>query len=179
MSAGVRGRAGGGAGASELPSWDALAQAAAANSNEAEDATAPRQFLVLRLDGDRYAIPVERVREIVRLRPITKVPRVPKAMCGVLPLRGQIVQVIDARRRMGMSPAEPTRSSRIVVLHGEDGGVTGLLVDAVTDVLRVPEDAIRPAVAGESEAVEALLAHGEEFVSLIDLERVLDLGSDD
>ena len=59
--------------------------------------------------------------------------------------------------------------------HGEDGRVAGLLVDAVDEVLRLPEDAIQPAGAGESETVAALCERDGQFVSLIDLERVMDV----
>jgi hypothetical protein len=70
---------------------------------------------------------------------------------------------------------EAGRATRIVVLHGEDGSMTGLLVDSVRDVLRIPEDRIRPSTGGENDAVAALLVRGDEFVSLLDLDRVLDL----
>lgn len=158
------------------PSWDALARAAA-RQGHGEEGTAPlRELLCLRMGADPYAIPIERVREIVRLRPVTAMPRVPRAVLGVISMRGEIVQVLDLRSRLRMPPAEPTRSSRIVVLHGDEGEVSGLLVDAVTEVLRIEEEAVRPPPAGEAEFVAALCARGEEFVSLMNLERVLDLG---
>ena len=90
----------------------------------------------------------------------------------MISLRGEIVQVVDLRRRLGLVPAEPTRSSRIIVVHGSDGRVAGLLVDAVREVLSVSEEALQPAT-GEVGAVEALCVRGEEFVSVVDLERVL------
>lgn len=158
------------------PSWDALARAAARQGTGDEASAALRELLCLRLDGDPYALPVERVREIVRLRPVTAMPRVPREVLGVISLRGEIVEVLDLRARFGLPPAEPGRSTRIVVLHGDEGEVTGLLVDAVTEVLRIDEEAVRPPPAGESEFVAALCARGEEFVSLMNLERVLDLG---
>ena len=96
-------------------------------------------------------------------------------MRGVIALRGEIIQVIDLRTRLGLAPREPTRRSRIIVLHGDDGQLAGLLVDAVTEVLRLPEEAIRPTAPGETESVTALCARGEEFVSLVDVDRVLDL----
>ena len=116
------------------------------------------------------------VREIVRLRPITPVPRVPAAIPGVISLRGEVVEVLDLRMRLGLPSQAPSRASRIVVLHGDDGAVTGLLVDAVRDVLRIPEDQLRSSAGGDNEAVSALLVRGDEFVSLLDLDRVLDLG---
>jgi purine-binding chemotaxis protein CheW len=157
------------------PRWEALARAAL-HRDAQEDTALRREFVTFHLDGDPYALPIERVREIVRLRPITPVPRVPSAIIGVISLRGEVVEVLDLRVRLGLASREAHRSSRIVVLHGEDGTVTGLLVDSVRDVLRIPEDQMRSASGGDQEAVSALLVRGDEFVSLLDLDRVLDLG---
>jgi purine-binding chemotaxis protein CheW len=154
--------------------WASLARAAASPAAE-EETVLLRELLAIELDGTPYALPVERVREIVRMRPITPMPRVPESVRGVIALRGEVIQVIDLRRRLGLAVAEPTRKSRIVVLHAEDGRIAGLLVDAVTEVLRLPESAIRASAGGESGAVEALAARERRFVSLIDLERVMEV----
>jgi len=137
-----------------------------------------RELLVLWLDGDPYALPVERVREIVRMRSITPVPRVPAAVRGVISLRGEIVQVVELRRRLGLPAPEATagaRRARIVVLNGDDGQLTGLLVDRVSEVLRIDEAALRPPASREADAVSALAAYGERFVSLFDVDRLLEL----
>jgi len=164
-------------GGSEAARWDALARAARGRAVE-DEAGLRREFVAFLLDGDAYALPIERVREIVRLRPITPMPRTPASVPGVISLRGEIVQVLNLRARLGLPVAEPTRSSRIVVVYGEDGAHSGLLVDAVREVLRLPEEAARPAAAGEREAVTSLLLRGQEFVSLLDVDRVLDVGCD-
>lgn len=160
---------------SRTPRWEALARAALHREAQ-EDTALRREFVTFHVDGDPYALPIERVREIVRLRPITPVPRVPAAIPGVISLRGEVVEVLDLRLRLGLPSQPASRSSRIIVLHGEDGAVTGLLVDSVRDVLRIPEDQVRSNAGGEHEAVAALLVRGDEFVSLLDLDRVLDLG---
>lgn len=157
--------------------WDTLARAAASRE-VTEEQELVRVLLCIQLDGDPYAVPVERVREIVRLRPVTEVPRLPADLLGVISLRGEVVEVLDLRRRLGMPVAAPSRSSRIVVLHGDEGEVTGLLVDAVREVLRIDEAEIRPPPAGESDFVSALCSRGEEFISLLSLDEVLDLGGD-
>jgi purine-binding chemotaxis protein CheW len=113
----------------------------------------------------------------VRLRPVTAVPRVPAEVCGVISLRGEIVQVVDLRRRLALAAARPTRATRIVVLHGEDGEVTGLLVDSVTEVLRVPAEAVQAPAGGESKFVSGLCERAGRFVSLMNLDRVLDLAA--
>jgi len=158
--------------------WEQLARAAADGPQSRDDATLLREFLTFQLAGDPYAVPVERVREIVRMRPVTPIPRVPAALRGVISLRGEIVEVVDLRLQLGLTPTQPTRASRIIVLHGDDGKMSGLLVDAVTDVLRVTEEAIRSDGSGESGRVGALCVRGDQFISVLDFERVLDLGDE-
>jgi purine-binding chemotaxis protein CheW len=156
-------------------SWTDLARSAAHREVESSDEMR-RELLVLWLDGDPYALPVERVREIVRMRAITSVPRVPAAVRGVISLRGEIVQVIDLRRRLGLRGEETgARRARIVVLNGDDGQLTGLLVDRVSEVLRVDEDSLRPPASRDADTVAALAAYGERFVSLFDVDRLLEL----
>ncbi len=159
--------------------WEELARAASGDADSEQPSEAERQLLSFRLDGAAYALPVERTREIVRVRPATPIPRVPEEVLGAISLRGEIVQVLDLRRRLGLPSAAPSRASRIVVVFWESG-LAGLLVDSVTEVLRVPERDLRPPGPGEAAAVEALCTSGDGgFVSVIDLERVLqvDVGS--
>jgi purine-binding chemotaxis protein CheW len=156
--------------------WDALARAAA--RREAEEAgEIQHEYLAFRLGEVPYAIPVEAVREIVRMRPITPVPRVPAEVRGVISLRGEIVQVVDLRRRLGMPPAEPSRSTRIIVLHGDVGDVASVLVDGVSEVLRVVEADLRPPPSGDSDFVSNICERHGRFVSVMNVQRVLDLGS--
>lgn len=156
-------------------SWDALARAAADAALGSTDEEVIRELLVFTLDGTPYAIPVERVREIVRTRRLTPVPRVPAEVRGVIALRGEVVQVVDLRMRLALPAPDATRSTRIIVLHGDDDRVTGVWVDAVREVMRVPETDIRAASAGDEDAVSELFLAHEEFVSIMDLDRVLDL----
>lgn len=133
-----------------------------------------RELLSFQLAGSPYAVPVERVREIVRLRQITPVPRVPAAVLGVIGLRGEIVQVVDLRMRLELPLGELTRQSRIVVLHAADDRVSGVFVDRVDEVLRAPEESIQAATGGAG-FVSDICVRGSEFVSIIDVDRALDL----
>lgn len=157
------------------PSWDALARRAADGGAAPAAGEAVRELLVFSIDQAPHAVPVEHVREIVRVRPVTPIPGIEECVRGVISLRGEIIQVVDLRRRLGLEPAELGRASRIVVLHGDDGRAAGLLVDAVREVARAPEASIGPPVGGESGVVGALYANEGEFVSIIDLDRVLDI----
>jgi purine-binding chemotaxis protein CheW len=158
--------------------WLSLARHAATGGAESEEPELIRELLTFRLAGTPYAIPVERVREIVRLREITPMPRVPDFVLGVVALRGEIVQVVDMRLRLGLEAREATRSNRIILLHGDEERVTGVLVDAVEQVMRVSEDQVLASSSGEAGVVSELCTSGEEFVSLVDMDRVLDIVSD-
>jgi purine-binding chemotaxis protein CheW len=157
--------------------FEEVARRAALHADATSDGSTERELLVLWLGDDAYALPVERVREIVRLRPITPMPRVPASVRGVLSLRGEIVQVIDLRRRLGLaSSGDDNPRRRIVVLNGEDGQMTGLLVDRVSEVLRLRDEDLRPPTGREAGTVAALAPQGNRFVSVFDVDRVLDLG---
>jgi purine-binding chemotaxis protein CheW len=164
--------------AAEPREWEALARNAAGGRGADEAAQVLRELLVFLLGGSPYAIPVERVREIVRMRSMTPVPRVPAEIRGVIALRGEVVQVVDLRMRLGLATSEAGRRTRIIVLHGDDDRVTGVLVDAVREVLRVPEDDIRASTAGEGNAVGELFLSGDDFVSILNLDRVLEFRAD-
>lgn len=157
----------------ETMGWEALARAAADGAADAEGVDELLQLLRFEIDGAPYAVPVERVREIVRMRSITPVPRMPDDVRGVISLRGEIIEVIDLRRRLGLEAVEPTRRTRIIVAHNSDGQLAAILVDAVREVLRMPADSVQPSSASDSGAIEALCACNDEFVSLVELDRVL------
>ena len=152
--------------------WEALAQAAARRREGDDEVLDLSRLLCFELAGTPYALPVERVREIVRVRPVTPMPRVPQEVLGVISLRGEIVQVVDLRRRLGLAEEPSSRTSRIVIVHGGDGRVAGLLVDRVSEVMSIAEEALRPPSA-EAVAVASLCVQGERFVSILDLDRVL------
>ena len=153
--------------------WDVRARAAAARDSSAPP-RALRELLVFELDGGLYALPVERVREIVRARALTAVPRTPAEVLGVIVLRGEMVQVLDLRQCLGMAPARASRATRVVVLNGDDGDVAGLLVDGVREVLRIDEGDLSPPPS-DAPLVAALARKGERFVSLLAVERVVDV----
>ena len=90
------------------------------------------------------------------------------SVLGVISLRGEIVQVLDLRRALGAAALPPTRRSRIVVLHSEAGEIAGWLVDAVSEVLRVPESELRPPPGDAGELVVAICVRGRRFVSLLE-----------
>jgi len=157
--------------------WENLARGAADafmnGADEEEGGALLRELLVFGLDDSAYAVPVERVREIVRMKELTKIPRVPSWLLGVVALRGEVVEVVDLRSRLGLGASAPDRTNRIIVLHGDVDRVTGLLVDWVSEVYRVRDDDVVPAQALDVAAVTEVCPRNDEFVSILDVDRAL------
>jgi purine-binding chemotaxis protein CheW len=119
---------------------------------------ATHEYLVFEVSGDRMGLPLGSVKEILKLAPITPVPRAGPDVLGILSVRGRITTVLDLRRRLGLAEGAPSRSSRILLVDRKDE-VVGLRVDAVTEVLRLRVSEIEPAEvigAGLAEHVAGL-----------------------
>ena len=86
----------------EVREWDDLARAASDRGDSPESLDEIHQLLCFELAGAPYAVPVERVREIVRMGPVTPIPRTPEDVRGVISLRGEMIELIDLRRRLGL-----------------------------------------------------------------------------
>jgi purine-binding chemotaxis protein CheW len=147
-----------------------------ANIDEATT-TDERQLVVFQLGAELYGVEISRVHEIIRPQSITRVPRAPAFVEGVINLRGKVIPVVDLRRRFGLPAAEQTRSSRIVVVEIGDQ-VVGIVVDGVSEVLRVNDASVEPAspvVAGSdagSEYISGIAKLTDRLVILLDLDRV-------
>jgi len=100
--------------------------------------TGDRQLCTFYLDGLFLGVEVERVQEVLRYRDITRVPRAPRVVQGLINLRGQIVPALDLRQRLGRRERPAGELPMNVVLCGDDGAVS-LLVDEIGDVLAVSE----------------------------------------
>ena len=135
-----------------------------------------RQLVVFQLGAEFYGVDIARVHEIIRLQSITRVPRAPSFVEGVINLRGKVIPVVDLRRRFGLPTSEHTRATRTVVVEIGDQ-VVGIIVDSVSEVLRVSTSTIEPpspVVAGiDSEYLHGIAKLPERLVILLDLDRVL------
>ncbi len=104
------------------------------------------QLCTFRVGGEDYAIDIMRVREIIPPLPVTPVPRAPPFVEGVIRLRGDVIPVLDVRRRLGLPLTPPTRKTKVLIVKVA-GRRLGLVVDEVTEVVRIPRPEIRPAPA--------------------------------
>lgn len=101
------------------------------------------QLCTFRVGGEDYAIDIMRVREIIPPAPVTPVPRAPSFVEGVVRLRGDVIPVLDVRRRLGLPVTPATRKTKYLIVSVA-GRRLGLVVDEVTEVLRIPRAQIRP-----------------------------------
>jgi purine-binding chemotaxis protein CheW len=135
-------------------------------------ATDEFQLVVFELGEERYGLDIATVYEIIRHQPVTAVPQAPAFVEGVINLRGRIIPVVDLRRRFGMMTGVLTKASRIVVCEAA-GTRVGLVVDGVSEVLMVPNDAVEqtPEVASgyDTSYLRGIAKLGERLVILLDL----------
>jgi len=136
-------------------------------------------YLTFRMGDESFATPVSKVKEILELDTITKVPNAPDYMRGIVNLRGQVLPVIDTRIKFGLEPAEDTAKSRIIVMEvmTEQKIVDlGALVDTARDVVEISEDQILPPPSMDdfkkAEFIEGVIEMDGEFVMLIKVDKV-------
>jgi len=99
------------------------------------------KVIVFALADEEYGVEVEKVRTIERMMPITRVPKTPAFIKGVINLRGVVIPVLDLRGRFGLPQADPTENSRIIIVAANDLEV-GFIVDSANDVIDIDEDNI-------------------------------------
>jgi purine-binding chemotaxis protein CheW len=100
-----------------------------------------RAVLTFTVGGETYGVDILSIREIIKVRETTEVPRTPRFLLGVISVRGVVIPVVDLRLRLRLPATPPTRAARILVVV-KDGDPFGLLVDSVTGVVRLAESEI-------------------------------------
>jgi purine-binding chemotaxis protein CheW len=135
------------------------------------------ELLAFDMAGEHYAIDIESVVELITPRPITRIPNADSSIVGIFSLRGMIVTLIDARRRIGHGVADaPDENVRIIVVqHG--GENVGFLVDRVLRVVKIDSDSVDPHpvvhASEQDDAVRGVFRHGETLTMLLNLETLL------
>ena len=134
------------------------------------------QLVVFDLANEHYGVDIAAVEGIIKMQAITVVPRTPEFVEGVTNLRGKVLPVIDLRKRFGLSQEQATKDTRIVVVE-MGGGTVGIVVDGVSEVLRVSSEAIEPpspiVTTVDSGFMRGIAKVGERLVILLDLGKVL------
>jgi len=141
--------------------------------------TEVRQYLTFILDDELFAVDVAKVREVLDYTTITKIPRTPEYMRGVLNLRGSVIPVIDLRLKFGMSKTENGKNTCIIVLeiHLEDEVlIWGALADAVQEVFEFEPEQIEPApkfgTKFKADFLRGIGKRDEKFIMILDIDKV-------
>jgi purine-binding chemotaxis protein CheW len=137
------------------------------------------QYLTFRLDRELFAVDIAKVREVLEFTTVTKVPRTPDFMRGVINLRGNVVPVVDLRLKLGLTQTERTVDTCVVIAEVEVDGertLLGALADSVQEVLEIEgRQVVPPPRMGtriDTEVIRGMGKRDEEFVIILDIDRV-------
>jgi purine-binding chemotaxis protein CheW len=143
-----------------------------------------KEVLAFALGDEEYGLDILRIREIIKLRPMTEVPRAPVFVPGIISVRGQVIPVFDLRMRLHLKPrkeAAPVKEARILIAI-KDQEPYGLIVDKVHQVVRMRDEDIEPPPAmiggSDSEFIEGIgrPRGGDRMLILLNLETVVTFG---
>jgi purine-binding chemotaxis protein CheW len=135
-----------------------------------------KQFISFTVGAEQYGLELMRVKEVIRMRHVTWLPKAPSCVKGVINLRGDVVPIVDLRDRFGLEPVEQTAMTRVIVLEVEERSV-GIVVDSASQVMRLPADQfdLPPQIMGEvaRDFITSVGKVGESLVIMIDTDRIL------
>lgn len=141
--------------------------------------TATTQYLTFKLDDEVFSVDISKVREVLDFTTVTKVPRTPDFMRGVINLRGSVVPVVDMRLKFGMSITEKTVNTCIIIVEIDlDGDTTvlGALADSVQEVIDLEPEQIEPApkigTRLNTEFIRGMGKRDDHFIMILDIDKV-------
>jgi purine-binding chemotaxis protein CheW len=139
-----------------------------------------QQFLTFRLAAETFAIAVDKVREIMDITTITKVPQAPDFLRGVINLRGSVVPVIDLHLKFGMGATQHTVNTCIIVVEvclDTETVILGAVADMVLEVFNLEQDQIEPAprigTNLNTDFLKGMGKHNDSFIMILDIDRVM------
>ncbi|WP_457572249.1 chemotaxis protein CheW [Desulfovulcanus sp.] len=134
------------------------------------------QLVTFSIGGEEFGVEILKVQEIIRMLDITRVPKAPDFVEGVINLRGKVIPIIDLRKRFGMASKGHDKNTRIIVIE-INKMIVGFIVDSVSEVLRIPADTVEPpppVVAGlDSEYISGVGKLDDRLLIFLDLDRLL------
>ena len=135
------------------------------------------QLVSFMLADEEYGVEVLKVREIIRMPTITKMPNVPQYVEGIINLRGKVIPIISMRRRFSLMESENSGQTRIIIMDVA-GSLTGFVVDAVSEVIRIHSSEIQPppsmVLSGGigQEFITGVFNHAERLLIIMDIDRM-------
>lgn len=134
------------------------------------------QYIVIRLGNEQYGIDIRYIDNIVKMQRMTRIPKVPAYLKGVINLRGEVLPVMSIRLKMGLEEDKYERATRIIILKLEQEGNVGIIVDEVKEVVTLREDQIEKITYdskdGKANFINAVGKHNDELISLLDLNSI-------
>jgi purine-binding chemotaxis protein CheW len=145
---------------------------------QVQEKVATRQYLTFKVDKNEYGVDIMKVMEIRGWQEATRIPNSPEYMLGVINLRGLVIPIFDLRTRFGQGKTNATEKNVVIVIS-VGTRMTGILVDAVSDILTVAESEIKAAPSSaetgiEDQYVNGLISHSEKMVILLDVDYLFD-----
>ena len=144
--------------------------------NDLEEIDETSQFIVVSLGQEQYGIDIRFVENIVRMQHITRVPKMPAYLKGVINLRGEVIPIMNLRLKMGLPDVEETKKTRIIIIKMEQCGSIGLIVDEVKEVVTLDMEAEVEKMSFDKDErnnyVSGVGKHGDGLISLLDLNAV-------
>ena len=138
-----------------------------------------KQYLTFKLEDELYALSISQVREVLDFTKITKVPRTPEFMRGVINLRGNVVPVVDMRLKFGMPKAENTVDTCVIIVEiivDDESTVLGALADSVEEVIELEPEQIEPApkigTRLNTEFIKGMGKRDDDFIIILDINKV-------
>ena len=141
-----------------------------------------KQYLTFTLDEELFAVNIAHIREVLDLTIITRVPRTPEFLGGVINLRGSVIPVVDMRSKFNMPKAERTVNTSIIIMEitlDEETTIIGALVDSVQEVINLEQDHIEPpprfGTRLSTESIKGMGKHGDIFIIILDINNVFSI----
>lgn len=136
------------------------------------------QLVSFKIGAEEFGVDITKVQEINSMVEITKAPQAPNYVEGVINLRGKVIPIIDLRKRMGMDLKENDKNTRIVVVDIENF-VMGMIVDSVSEALRIPVSTIEPppdiATGTDAEYIQGVAKLEDRLLIFLDLSKVINI----
>jgi purine-binding chemotaxis protein CheW len=144
----------------------------------------PIQLVSFMLADEEYGVEVLKVREIIRMPTITRMPNMPQHVEGIINLRGTVIPIISLRKRFGLTETENSNQTRIIIMDVV-GSLSGFIVDAVSEVVRIHRNDIQPPPAlvhsGDigQEFITGVINHAERLLIILDIDQMFSDGERD
>ena len=145
-------------------------------SKTPESGAEMKQLISFTVGSEEYGLELLRVKEVIRMRQITWLPKAPACVKGIINLRGDVIPIVDLRERFGLAAHEKTAMTRVIVVE-LDGRLVGMVVDTASQVVRIPADQFDPppTVMGQEsrDFITAVGKIGDKLIIMIDVDRIL------